>query len=154
MMRVDRMGLYVDDRSCPPGDMRCKRGGSTPIGGGGGGGSIPFPWLPLSSPDLPPVSSGPQCTPENPGGIVPPIGRPERPGGGRCACTCRAGNANVGGLLGYVMVTAVARSCPAAAAAACTAAINRVGIAHMHHVLAKCSDGSNRSGSGGIANGW
>jgi RHS repeat-associated protein len=109
---------------------------------------------PDSSPNPLPVpesSDPPKYTPRPQSSTkAPDIERPLPPGGGMCACTCRAGDANQGGYLGFVMVEAVAPTCAQAAQQACKAAINRCEVSHQHHATAKCSDKTQRSPSGAV----
>jgi len=77
------------------------------------------------------------------------IRRPDDPGGGRCACNCRAGDASDPSSFRYAVWTAA--TCGEAAKTACSIAIQRAGVANIHHAQAKCSDGGNYSGSGRLA---
>jgi RHS repeat-associated protein len=77
------------------------------------------------------------------------IDRPSNPGGGNCTCKCRAGDANSLSSIRFAQWTD--KSCAVAAQKACSIANARSAASHQHHLQAKCSDGSNRSGSGSFA---
>lgn len=80
---------------------------------------------------------------------MPEIVRPADPGGGKCACKCRAGDATDPST--YRFATWTAPTCQQAAKTACKIASERAGVANQHHSQAQCSDGSNRNAGGGLA---
>jgi RHS repeat-associated protein len=137
MMWVDPEGTRATLFPRPQPMVPVRPSPTTPRGGSPGAPITPPMFPSPEDPDTPEQ----QCTPENPTGRMPPIDRPGRPGGGRCACTGRAGDANVG-LWGFG--TAVASRCNVAAQLACKAAVN----SYDHHASAKCPDGNSDSGSG------
>ena len=77
------------------------------------------------------------------------IRRPMPPGGGGCSCRCRNGDPT--NPQSFRFAERTAKTCQAAAIAACQVASQRASVSHQHHAQASCSDGSNRNAGGGLA---
>ena len=75
--------------------------------------------------------------------------RPDDPGGGYCACNCRAMDPTNPSTMRFGVWTA--RTCQEAARQSCLLASNRAAVSNQHHVQAKCSDGMNYGMGGGLA---
>jgi RHS repeat-associated protein len=117
----------------------------------------PRPVLPLPSP-----WAGPKPAPVPPLPMprpdvsieIPEVWPPTQPGGGDCACRCRAGNP--GDIPSFRFSERRAGTCYAAAREACRVAVNYCTTAggNPHHSKALCTDGTIRSGKGSPFGKW